>query len=94
MNTKEAIEFMLNVRPGELLYAKNNEAYHEYKSEISKIDEVIGLLKRGEKFEQMWKLLKNKSGFRKIEHVFTEFQCTIEEIMESYEQKHFPKGND
>jgi len=89
MNTKEAIEFLARKIDNADKCERVNVYFHK-----SKADEIIELLKRGEKFEKMWKLLKNKSGFRKIEHVFTEFQCTIEEIMESYEQKYFPKGDD
>jgi len=87
MKTKEAINDAIET----IKYY--NRMYYDT-GHTEDLDKVIELLKRGEKFEMMWKLFKNKSGFRKIEHVFVEFQCTIEEIMESYEQKYFPKTDE
>jgi len=95
MNTKKTLGLTGNYMDvEETIYALEKLEKRELNYESQSIHRAIDLLKRGEKYEQMWKKLKNKSGFRKIEHVFVEFQSTIEEIMESYEREYFPKPSD
>ncbi len=102
MNTKEAIEFC------------KSEQYYDYRGtnkEITQklgnfnrnLDEVVDLLKRGEKFEKMWGKYKKKSPPIMIDNVkncsknINDFikQAKIMRIkaMQDLEQKYFPKGN-
>lgn len=62
MNTEEAIEFMntfievitsIDIRNGD------KESIEQYND---KINEVINLIKQGEKYWQMWEEFKNKYG--------------------------------
>ena len=87
MKTKEAID-ICEKRHDYGLYSSS--AYNISKFHDA-IDKIIESSKQGEKYQQMWEKLKEKSGFRHIDHPFVTHQVTIEEIMESYEQKYFPK---
>ena len=83
MNIKDAIKF--------LEYQKTDkvETIPPLRLGINDtLNNIITLLQQGEKYKQMWEKFKNRSGHNKIDHIFTEFIITIEEAMESYEQKY------
>ncbi|TET08097.1 MAG: hypothetical protein E3J83_04275 [Candidatus Atribacteria bacterium] len=77
MNTKKAIELMVIEQGG-----CSTNRMKEYYSE------VIDLLKRGEKFEQMWRELTDCAyGYRDISNNYTH----LVDLMERLKQKYFPK---
>lgn len=86
METKEAIEFLEEAidcaKKGNLI-----PALQECDKEFNK---VIALLKRGEKYEKMWDELVKKYGnyWNVCDDIEAGYLCTI---MNSYEQKYFPK---
>lgn len=92
MNTKEAIEFMksfievitsIDIRNGD---KKSIEIYND------KINRIIDLLKRGEKYEEMWEECKKDISRASVENweVYTE-RFILE--MKKLEQKYFPEGD-
>ena len=97
MNTKEAIEFMksfievitsIDIRNGD---KKSIEIYND------KINRIIDLLKRGEKYEAMWKELKYKFEIlhKDIETGEEYYTGVINKIdIKELEQKYFPKPSD
>jgi len=65
VNTKEAVKWILDIwHEWENVYGMSREISLE---EGKKMDEVIELLKRGEKYEQMWREL---SGNFAIKHFY------------------------
>jgi len=75
MNTKEAIEFI----------KKHNRPVHFYTWERKGFKEIIELLKRGEKYKEMWKELRLSNKYSEA----YELQPPI--TMMELEQKYFPK---
>jgi len=91
MDIKEAIEFIGSFK--EVVTSidiENGEggAIEEYND---KIDGIIGLLQRGEKYEEMWIELLAEHGCDYIEKKHGKY-FIIMNIMKEYEQKYFPKG--
>ena len=90
MNTEEAIEFLEieygNINPDYPLSAKT------WKEKKKRYDEIINLLKRGEKYEEMWEECKKDISRASVENweVYTE-RFILE--MKKLEQKYFPKGD-
>jgi len=74
MDTKEAIEFLRNT-----IYLQNkSDNIITYKRYDSLIKEVIDILKRGEKYEELYKILADSVGI----------------IADDFEQRHFPKAQE
>jgi len=82
MDIKGAIEF--------LEYEKRIECGHATQSKLAKdFNKVITLIRRGEKFEQMWEEFKICFGNDDI--AISHGSTNIEELMDDFEQKFFPK---
>ena len=86
MNTKEAIEW-INViwHDWENIYGSSAESNLESGHEL---DEIIELLKRGEKLEKMWGDFKSehKNMFRNIDGGMT--AETLKDMMDKYEENY------
>lgn len=80
MKTKEAIDYVESKRYT-MDYCDNNKL----------ADEVISLLKRGEKYEEMWERLKMKYGIRLTKLPMSADLESLYELMKINEQKCFPK---
>ena len=85
MNTKEAIEFLeieySNINPDYPLSAKT------WEEKKKRYDEIIKLLKRGEKYEKMWEELENEGKNYSYSYI-----ATTKWLMDNIKQKYFPKG--
>jgi len=83
METKEAIEFVSyhKITTADTFYGNEDERIEENK----KLDEVVEILQRGEKFEALYKEIK--------ENVLNCEYCENIEI-NKLEQKYFPKPSD
>ena len=84
MNTKEAIEFIDNIPSLGLIF--------DPKPLKKRKKQLIDLLKRGEKYEEMWEECKKDISRASVENweVYTE-RFILE--MKKLEQKYFPKGD-
>ena len=78
MKTKQAIDFINEMRDIDITCTEN-----DYDKHIEMINEVIDLLKHGEKYEEMW---------GKLDTTFSDgcFE-DIRDIYHHIEQKYFPK---
>ncbi len=80
MKTKEAIETLNKFLESDLNFlGSHHVTIEEYKKLLAKRNEIIELLKRGEKYEEIYNEIYERS-YRK---------CQID--MESVKQKYFPK---
>jgi len=80
MDTKEAVEFINSI---EWIYYENG-------TEIEKKNEVVQLLQRGEKYEEMWNHLYCEYG-EVFLNDYRNPEILLEEKMEELKQKYFPK---
>ncbi len=84
MNTKEAIEVL-----------NNHRKYTKYTLIDGELDGIIELLKRGEKYEKIFKEFRSHwfyHGKIKDDYKSNRSIVTVCEIMENLRQKYFPKG--
>jgi len=80
MNTKEAIEFVRLTRLESGLISEGKD-----------YDDIITLLRQGEKYKQMWEVLKDKYCFLRNDHRRTNEIVYLKGILKDLEQKYFPK---
>jgi len=87
MKTKEAIKFLREIRASfNLLLGRNIIPSDDLRNDIRDIlPQVIKLLKRGEKYEAMWREMYKNWGEYPIE------LHDIAEFMDDIEQKYFPR---
>jgi len=84
MDVKEAVKWIFDIwHEWENVYGVSGEISLK---EGKKMDEVIELLKRGEKFEAMWKEFFEMYCGSEVEK-----DVYVEEVFDHLEQKYFPK---
>jgi len=86
--TKEAIEFV-DCIVRELLIDEVRFKYEARKNVNKKVDKVIEVLKRGEKYEAIFNEVKEKCGNSYIEPI--EGEVKFNDAIKIIEQKYFPK---
>jgi len=95
MNTKEAIEFTRSFKDIVTSIDMENDDEKAIEQYNNKIDNVIELLKRGEKFEAMWEEFSKKYGNYYYAYDVRGDVCRKHEYIETFlnklEQKYFPK---
>ena len=105
METKEAIELCDEIKGMLSAVVMTEQSYNET---LNGVDDVIELLQRGEKFEkkfleifnenkkvwQMWDEFKENFGNGTMENDVGGRLGPINNIMDNYEQKYFPKEAD
>ena len=89
MNTKEAIDWIED--------CKDQNLSEEYDNK--KMNEIVKLLKRGEKYRELWEEFKRKYKYYPMAKINKDglLECTtdnmlVEYNMDEFEQKYFPKG--
>jgi len=89
METKEAVEFCDEI--DDLINAVENLSDNSRSEIYRDLISLKKLLKRGEKFEAMWKEFKETFGNGTMENDFGGRLGPINDIMDNYRQKYFPK---
>jgi len=89
MNTKEAIEFIKEMKDIDITCTPN-----EYGEHLKLIDEIIELLQRGEKYEAIVNELENDYGFLAHRYAGSDSTDYLRYIIPRLKQKYFPKPSD
>jgi len=93
MNTQKAIEFCRSeIREyGTIKHSYGKEKFPENKPIITAYKSIIALLKRGEKYEAMWREITSYIMHYNFGNQYVTFREEIRPTIKEIKQKYFPK---